>query len=112
MAVTLLFEGRYIGVAPQIFQFVKLARFGVEDVDYDVKIVKAYPVGVPPTRSGFGQLVHLLLQTLLHVVGDRGYLGGAFTFADEEKLRRSVVQFAQVETDDVLTLDVTDGVQD
>ena len=50
----LLFEGRYIGVAPQVYQIVKHACIGVEDEYYDVEIIKANPEGVPPTRSGFG----------------------------------------------------------
>jgi len=110
-SATLLFEDGYLGVAPKVFQFVKLAGLGIEDVDDDIKVIKADPVGVPSAGSGFRQFPHFQFQAFLDVVGDGGNLGGTVTLADEEKIGRPIVQFAQVEADDVFAFYVADGVE-
>jgi hypothetical protein len=104
--------GGHVGVAPKVFQFVEGAGFRVKDVDYYVEVVKADPVCMPTTGGGFRQVANFLLQTFLNVVGDGGNLGGRFTFADEEKVCRPIVQFAQVEADNIFAFDVPDAIQD
>lgn len=80
-------------------------------MNYDVEIVETYPVGVSPTGGGLRILAKLLLEALLHIVGNRRYLRSAVSLANEEELCRAIVQFAEVELDDVLALNVTNGVQ-
>lgn len=99
-------------ITPQIFQLVKFAGLRVENVNDNVKIVKANPIRMAPASSGFGQLSQFLLHALLHLSGDRCHLSCRITFTDEEEFRRSFLELTQVDADNIFTFDVLDTVQD
>lgn len=99
-------------VAPQILELIELAGFRVKDVDHDIEIIKADPIGVPATGSGFRQFTEFVLHPFLDVACNRGYLGSGLSSADEEEVSGAVVEFPQVNADDFFSLDVLNAVQD
>lgn len=103
--------GRF-GVAPEIFDFVKLPGLRIEHVHDGVEIIHQNPFG---SRRAFRMRrhgMHFLLDFLVNTVGDRFDVRIGIAFADDEKICRSIAQFAQVELDDIFTFFIPNAFDD
>lgn len=107
-----VFVSGEFSVTPQVLQLVKLAGFGVENVDDGVEIIKTDPFGHLAAVYGFGVFAQFSLEPGLHIFGDGGYLRNGFTLADNKKVSRAIVELAQVDLYDVFTFDVLHAIND
>lgn len=95
-----------------MFEFVKIAGFGVKNVYHGGEIIHQYPFGDTATfgmrRSGLEFVLYLFIDT----VRNRFDVGIGIAFADDEKVCRSITELPQVELYDSFTFLVADTFND
>ena len=82
----------------------------MKNVHYDVKIIHADPFGMLSSLHMAGKKSLFLFEPPFYIAGNRPYLGGRITFADDEIVRRGVIYCFQVEKNDIFSFDVCDTV--
>lgn len=84
----------------------------MKNVDDDIKIVHNNPRGLQTAFDMVRGDRFFLFYTAVNAVRDGTYLDIRIAFADDEKVGGCVVQFSEVEFDDIFTFNVLDCVND
>ena len=101
-----------LGVVPEVFEFVKIARFLVKNVNYRIEVIEtdpqciALPLGVGGCGGGFA------FQALVNVISDGFDLRIAVALANDEVIGGRIFQRAHIQFNDFLPLDVPNGIDD
>jgi hypothetical protein len=101
-----------LSIAPQMFQFVEFPGFPVKDMNDGVKVVHTNPPGVLLTFNMERCLTCFFLQSFVDTIRDCLDLGVGVAFANYEKVGRCVIQFSQIQFQDILAFNILDAVDD
>lgn len=99
-------------VAPQVFDVVEFPCLPIENMHDRRETVKANPPGRLHAFDVKGRLPKLFFKPLMDIACDGLDLGRGVPFADDEKIRRGIIQFPEVEFYNVFSFDVLNAVDD
>ena len=99
-------------VAPEIFQFVKLARFRVKNVDDDIEIIHQDPLGVARSFGMGGHGAHLFFHFFVNAVGDGFDVCVGIAFTNDKKVSGGIAEFAKIELDNIFAFFIPDALDD
>ena len=92
-----------------MFEFVKFAGFGVENVHHCIEIVHQYPSGVTGTFRVCRGGIHFLFYFFVDTVGDSLYMRVGIALANDEEICRRIAEFSEVELHDFLAFFVANA---
>lgn len=98
------------GIPPQLFKFVEVAGFLIENVDDGIEIVYAYPGATPRAFHVAGVYPELFFEALLYSSCNGVDLRVGLPVTDYKIVGGGIVQMAEIKFDNSFTFDILNGI--
>lgn len=84
----------------------------MENMDHYIKIIHTYPAGSMAAFDMTGHSVPFLLEPKINIIWDSFYLRNWVSFTDHKKICWRVVQFSEVQFNNIFSFDIPDAIND